>query len=135
MIRDNVSKSYQQFFKMVCINERIYDWKLNLTNDSYCWIDKKRIDVDWSYDGDLRQIILHEIAHISTCKYSNNKHTSAFWKHLEYLCWKYLRKGLDENQLRHKAFMGKGIFSLIYADIEISKSFNKKFSYGKVLNT
>jgi hypothetical protein len=123
----------QQFFRDVCINERIDDWKLNFTTDSYCWIDKKLIDVDWSYDGDLRQIILHEIAHISTCKYSNNKHTQAFWKYNEYLCRKYLREELDLNQQRHREFQGKGIYSLIYADFPVSKKFQKNFSTGKIL--
>ena len=73
----------QQFFKAVMLDQRLYGWTLRLCSDCYCWQNQKRIDVDIDYDGDLRQIILHEIAHISTAKYSNQKHTPEFWKLVE----------------------------------------------------
>ncbi len=132
----SIGHYYQQFFRDVCHNERIYGWTLNFTTDSYCWLKDKRIDVDWSYDGDLRQIILHEISHITTAKFSNQKHTPAFWKLMESYCRKYLRQGLDENQQRHKQFAGKGIYSLIYydgPDFPNLKKFCRKFSTGKIL--
>ena len=127
---------FQQFFKDVCINERIHDYTLNFCCDSYCWQKAKRIDIDWNYDGDLRQIILHEISHISTARFSNQKHTPEFWKYLEYLCHKYLKQGLDENQLRHKLFASHGFCSLIYydgPDFPNLKKFPQKFSTGKIL--
>lgn len=127
----------QQFFKAVMIDQRLYGWTLRLTNDCYCWQNSRRIDVDLNYDGDLRQIILHEIAHISTAKYSNQKHTPEFWKLTEQYCRKYLNVGLDDNQLRHREFMGPGICSLIYYDCPNEnpylKKFSQNFSMGKIL--
>lgn len=37
-------------------------WTINLYDgsDSYCWQSQKRIDIGINYNGDLRQIILHE---------------------------------------------------------------------------
>jgi hypothetical protein len=124
----NITEHYlQQFFKAIMMDLRLYGWTLNICSDCYCWQNRKRIDVDRNYDGDIRQIILHEIAHISTAKYSNQKHTPEFWKHLEYLCWKYLRQGLDDCQLRHRVFMGKGICSIIYYDTPSENPYIKKF--------
>ena len=62
----------------------------------------------------LRQIILHEIAHIDTAKYCNQKHNPAFWKHLSYLTWRFLRQDIDNNQKRHQDFMSVGYHSLYY---------------------
>ena len=126
----------QQFFKDVCVNERIHDWTLSFCSDSYCWLQSKCINVDFDYNGDLRQLILHEIAHINTCKYTNQKHTYDYWKHMEYLCYKYLRQDIDENQRRHKFFASEGFCSLIYyngIENRYMKNFSQKFSMGKIL--
>lgn len=108
------SKQIQHFFNNVMMCENIHGWTLNFTTDYYCWKSRKRIDVDPNYDGDVRQMILHEIAHINTCKYSNNKHTPDFWKRMELLTKKYLHTGLDETNLKHKQYMSNGIYSLKY---------------------
>lgn len=105
------------FFSDVMIRLRYHGWTLNLKggHDSYCWIDQKRIDVGIDYNGDPRQIILHEIAHIDTAKYCNQKHNPQFWKRLEYLIWKFLKGYLDKNQLNHRKWSSKGIYRKCYA--------------------
>ena len=94
-----------------------HGWTLNFCNDCYCWINKKRIDIDLSYGGDgadVRQIILHEIAHIDTAKYCNQKHNPQFWKRLEYLIHKFLKCELDEHQQHHKKWMSNGYYKICY---------------------
>jgi len=110
----NDLKKYYHFFKNVTIQLGHPDWKIRFCNDNYCWKDKKRIDIDVSYDGDVRQIILHEIAHIDTAKYCNQKHNPFFWKHLEDLIKKFLKCELDEHQKRHREYTTNGYYSIIY---------------------
>ena len=108
------SKQITHFFNNVMVELKHYDWKIIFNNDNYCWIKNKIITIDLNYDGDVRQIILHEIAHINTAKYCNQKHNLSFWKELEYLTQKFLKKDLDENQKRHKQWMTIGIYKLCY---------------------
>lgn len=119
------------FFNNVMMDLGHHGWTLNFCNDNYCWINKKRIDIDLSYDGDddgdVRQIILHEIAHIDTAKYSNQKHTPQFWKHLEQLIKKYLKKELDKYQISHKKHMSEGIYNICYNDKISFRKKQKKF--------
>lgn len=91
-----------------------HGWKILFKRDSYCWKRKKTITINSEYDGDIRQIILHEVAHIDTAKYCNQKHNPQFWKRLEYLTWKFLNKRLDGIQLEHKQYMTNGIIGLCY---------------------
>jgi len=102
------------FFYNVMIKLNYHGWRINFCNDYYCWIGKKRIDIDITYNGDVRQIILHEIAHINTAKYCNQKHNPAFWKRLEYLTQRFLGRNLDKQQKEHKKFMTTGCYSLCY---------------------
>ena len=110
------------FFKNVCLFLNIHDWKIEFNYDNYCWIHKKIITINPEYDGDVRQIILHEIAHINTCRFSNQKHTPAFWKHLEYITWKFLKKEIDNHQIRHRTYMTNGIYKLCYENEYIRKN-------------
>jgi len=105
---------YIHFFKNVCIHLKIYDWKIKFNGDNYCYKETKTITIDPNYNGDVRQIILHEIAHINTAKFSNQKHNPQFWKHLKYLTKKFLKKDLDKNQIEHKKYMTEGIYALHY---------------------
>ena len=105
---------FLSFFKNVMIKLGHYDWSIRFCNDNYCWIGQKRIDIDPTYNGDVYQIILHEIAHIDTAKYCNQKHNPDFWKRLNYLTWRFLKKDLDEHQKKHKQFMTNGIYRLCY---------------------
>jgi len=107
-------KKTQDFFKNVIIRLGYYDWIINFCNDYYCWHFYKRIDINLNYGGDIRQIILHEIAHIDTAKYCNQKHNPQFWKRLEYLTRKFLKRGLDKHQKKHKKYMSIGYYSLKY---------------------
>lgn len=112
------NKNHQliSFFNNVIIKLGHYDWSIRFCNDNYCWIKDKRIDIDPTYNGDVRQIILHEIAHIGTAKYCNQKHNPAFWKHLTYLTRKFLKKDLDEHQKKHMMFMSNGFYAMCYKD-------------------
>ena len=85
-----------------------HGWNIKFSNDNFCWKHNKIITIDIGYNGDLRQIILHEIAHINTARFSNQKHNLQFWKYLEYLTRKFLKNDLDDNQLKHKKFMTIG---------------------------
>lgn len=109
-------KQIHNFFNNVMIKLGYYNWKLNLTNgsDSFCWIKQNKIDIGKNYNGDIRQIILHEIAHIDTAKYCNNKHNPQFWKRLEYLIKKFLKTSLDKHQLTHKNYTSNGYYSIKY---------------------
>ena len=104
----------QSFFENVIVKLGHYDWTINFCNDYYCWHFYKRIDVSLNYNGDIRQIILHEIAHIDTAKYCNQKHNPQFWKRLEYLTRKFLKDNLDKHQKKHKEYMSLGYYSLKY---------------------
>lgn len=105
---------FLSFFKNVMIKLGHYDWSIRFCNDNYCWKEHKRIDIDPTYDGDVRQIILHEIAHIDTAKYCNQKHNPDFWNRLNYLTWRFLKKDLDKHQKRHKEYMTNGFYRLCY---------------------
>lgn len=102
------------FFNNVMMYLNIHDWKIEIKNDNYCWNDKKTITIDSNYNGDIRQIILHEIAHINTSRFSNQKHNPQFWKHLKFLTKKFLKKELDEIQIKHKSYMTNGYYNKCY---------------------
>ena len=106
----------RHFFNNVMVKIGHHDWILNMRpgHDSYCWIKSKTINLGMDYHGDLRQILLHEIAHIRTARFCNQKHNAQFWKYLEELTHQWLKRGLDENQLRHKHATGGGIYAVCY---------------------
>lgn len=97
---------------MVTLNH--YDWTINFCNSSYCWINQKRIDIDINYSGDIRQIILHEISHIDTAIYCNQKHNPDFWKKMNYLVRKFLKTDLYQYQKKHMVYMTIGFYKLSY---------------------
>ncbi len=102
---------YIHFFNNVMMYLRIYNWKIEFSTDNFCWKNKKVITINTNYEGDIKQIILHEIAHINTARFCNQKHTPQFWKHLEFLTEKFLKKGLDKNQIYHRKFMTNGYYN------------------------
>jgi len=110
------SRQIQHFFNNAMVVLGHHGWKLEMGDwsDSYCWVKSRKITLGLKYDGDIRQILLHEIAHIDTCRFSNNRHTPAFWKRLEYLVRRFLRTGLDEHQMRHRKYQSEGIYALCY---------------------
>jgi len=108
------NKKLYHFFKNVTIRLGYSDWKIHFCNDNYCWKRIKTIDINPNYDGDPRQIILHEIAHIDTARFCNQKHNPSFWKRLENLNRKFLHCDLDSHQIEHKKYMSEGFYSLKY---------------------
>jgi hypothetical protein len=106
----------RNFFKNVMMTLNHHDWSINFRNgsDSYCWKKNKKINIGLDYDGDIRQIILHEIAHIDTARFCNQKHNFQFWNQMEYFCRKFLNQKLDKNQQNHKKYMSKGHFGIVY---------------------
>ncbi len=109
-------KKYHHFFNNVMLNLGYHDWELNIKSghDSYCWINSKRIDIGLDYDGNLKQIILHEIAHIGTARFCNQKHNKQFWDHLSELTFKWLKTDLDNHQKFHKKYSTTGSHSIKY---------------------
>ena len=107
-----------------------HDWTLNMRpgHDSYCWIGSRQIDLGMDYDGDARQILLHEIAHIGAARFCNQKHNAQFWAHLKELTRQWLKQGLDEPQLCHKSATGGGIYAVCYGD-------NAKVSGCRIIGT
>ena len=94
----------RHFFNNVMIRLGYHGWELEVRNshDSYCWIRAKKITLGILYEGDIRQILLHEIAHIDTARFCNQKHNMTFWNRLEDLVRRFLKCELDGHQLRHK---------------------------------
>ena len=101
---------------MMCLGHHGWTLRLRKGYDSYCWINCKRIDIGMSYFGDPRQSILHEIAHIDTAKYCNQRHNPQFWKRTEYLIKKFLKTGLDECELTHRQYCTNGVYGLVYKE-------------------
>lgn len=106
------------FFSNVMAALGYHGWTLEVHSGpgSYCWVTQHRISLGIGYAGDWRQILLHEIAHIDTCRFCNNKHTPQFWQRCEDLVSRFLKTGLDEHQMRHRNFAGEGRYALCYAN-------------------
>jgi hypothetical protein len=106
----------KHFFNNVMMALGHHGWKMDLRSghDSYCWIKTKTIQIGSDYDGDIRQIILHEIAHIDTARFCNQKHNFSFWNRMEYLCQKFLKQPIDEHQVSHKRWASQGFYSVVY---------------------
>jgi len=104
----------QQWFSNIMAALGHHGWILEFHRDGYCWRSSKRIVVDPSYDGDLRQHILHEVAHIDTARFCNNAHNPQFWKHLRYLVKRFLHTDLDEHQQLHETFSSVGYYGVAY---------------------
>ena len=103
-------------FKQVTLSLGHHDWTLKLVtgHDSYCWHKSKCITLGLDYGGDRRQILLHEISHIETARFCNQKHNAQFWQLTEELIKKWLHQSLDENQKRHKLYTSEGYYAKIY---------------------
>jgi len=81
-----------------------HDWSLRLISNSsegYCWIKRKIIDLGLS-NKCPEELLIHEIAHIDTCRFCNNKHHLEFWRRYKELMRKFLPEyklsaGYNEN--------------------------------------
>jgi len=91
-----------------------YDWKIKFRNDSFCSKNQKLITIS-SKVKNKKQMILHEIAHIGTCRFCNQKHNYKFWKHFADLMRRFLPdEKIEEIQLNHRRFATEGRYSLVY---------------------
>jgi hypothetical protein len=101
----------QNFFNNVKIKLGFYDWKIRFNcAENYCWVEDKRIDINLVDGFDPYKLILHEIAHIDTAKYCNQKHNYDFYKKLRYLYYKFLNRDLKINNDKEI----KNVFSIKY---------------------
>lgn len=89
-------KKAEHFFKNVLAWLRIYNWNIRWVENStegYCWKRSKLIDIGANLEEErLPQLILHEIAHIRTSRFSNNPHDRSFWREYDTLAKKFLPK-------------------------------------------
>lgn len=90
-----------------------YEWKLRFVNESYCWKNRKIIDIGFKVKN-KKQMILHEIAHINTCKFCNQKHNLDFWKCFNDLLKRFLNENICKEQLEHRKWSTNGKYKLIY---------------------
>ena len=105
------------FFRNVLIKLSIHGWELNLipgSSEGYCWKNKKVIDLGLK-NKNPKELLLHEIAHITTCRFCNQKHTPAYWK----LFRDYMRRFLPGQEIsvsmkNHMLHSSEGIYSLVY---------------------
>jgi hypothetical protein len=114
LVDNREKKQLRHFFRNVTHYLGIDNWNIEFCHDSYCWLNNRIITIDQDYSNDLRQLILHEISHIQTAKYCNQKHNPDFWKMMERLTYKFMRCPLDFQQQKHREYMSQGYYSLKY---------------------
>ncbi len=86
------NKKAVHFFNNVIIRLGYYGWTLRLvpnSSEGYCWIHSKTIDIGEKFK-DKKELIIHEISHIDTCRFCNNRHHKKFWKRYEDLMLRFL---------------------------------------------
>jgi len=110
-------KELTHFFNNVTIKLGIYDWKVRFvegSHDGYCWKRRKVVDVG-TKNKNIKQLILHEIAHINTCRFCNQRHNMSFWKTFDELMRRFLpdEETSKSNKILRKYSSG-GFYSLCY---------------------
>lgn len=112
------SNPWFAFFSNVMSALGHHGWTLEVHrgSDSYCWLTQRKISLGLGYRGDWRQILLHEVAHIDTCRFCNNKHTPQFWQRCDDLVRRFLKTCLDEHQQRHRQWASEGRYAICYAN-------------------
>ena len=107
----------EHFFRNVLICLSLYNWSIRWVPNSlegYCWKIRKVIDLGEDVE-DKKHLLLHEIAHIFTCRFCNNKHTAEFWRSYDDLRRRFLSGEDSFSQVVHRKFVGDGFYSLVYA--------------------
>ena len=110
------TKKLRHFFNNVLIRLSLYGWQLRLDNSSegFCWKSRKIIDVGINYRYP-KELILHEIAHVLTCRFCNQKHNFTFWKTFDDLVRRFLPNHVvSEAQVRHRFYATEGFYSRVY---------------------
>jgi len=116
IVVDEDIKKLVHFFNSVLIRLSLYGWQLRLTNSSegFCWKQRKIIDIGINYRYP-KELILHEIAHILTCRFCNQKHNFIFWKTFDDLVRRFLpNHAVSEAQVRHRSYATKGFYRRVY---------------------
>ena len=107
-------KDLFHFFKNVLMYLNIHGWKLELIKDSsegYCWKNRKVITIGLN-SKHIKSLILHEISHIRTCIFCNNRHSYSFWKEYRMLTKKFLGEVGDFEF--EKEYLNVGFYKLCY---------------------
>jgi len=96
------NKKMKHFFNNVKIRLGYYDWELVedvVPTEGMCHHHNKTIAIG-SEVKDYKYLILHEFAHIDTCRFCNHPHNKTFWKRFEYLLKKFLKRRLHPNDIK-----------------------------------
>ncbi len=106
------NKQINHFFKNVMYRLGYYDWTLNIkpnSSEGYCWRKQKRIDLGED-TTDWKSLLLHEIAHIDTCRFCNNRHHKSFWRKYEDLIRRFYSGKIEINSYNEDV----GYFRKVY---------------------
>lgn len=97
-------RKLSHFFNNVMIRLSYHGWHLKIDNSSegYCWVKQKKITLGIKYKKP-KELLLHEIAHINTSRFCNNRHNKSFWKRYEYLMYKF---STDKATVRYNEHIG-----------------------------
>jgi len=105
-----LDKKVHHFFNNIKIRLGFYDWQLKedaVPTEGMCYHNSKTITIG-NKVKDYKYLILHEIAHINTCRFCNNAHNPQFWKEFECLLRKYLKRNLKNKDAKWRDFCLKG---------------------------
>ncbi len=96
----------------------LYGWRLNImpqATEGYCWKKSKALDVGLMCRGGPKELLIHEIAHIRTARFNNNKHTWDFWKMFVDYMYRFLPgQVISEGEILHMKYGNNGTNSLFY---------------------
>lgn len=110
-------KELKHFFNNTVIKLGIYDWKLNFkknNSEGYCWKNKKIINIGLNCKEPY-ELILHEIAHINSCRFCNQKHNYNFWRLFKDLMRRFLpNEQISKTELNHMKYSTEGYYNLNY---------------------
>lgn len=93
-------KEICHFFKNIICRLGYCGWKLKIvynSSEGYCWKGRRVIDIGID-NRDCKNLLLHEISHIDTCRFCNNKHHIEFWRRYEDLIRRFLPDGIPSNR-------------------------------------
>jgi hypothetical protein len=110
-------RQLRHLFIDVMLRERHHGWTLRTdekSHEGYCWHRTKRIDLGLLCE--LPEVLLlHEIAHVDTCRFRNNPHSSQFWRRFDELMGRYLPDAVEPEWSRtHRSFSGEGFVRMCY---------------------
>lgn len=112
---DKERRRVEHFFRNVLICLNIHGWRLRWirnSSDGCCWRRLKVIDIGekWMYK---KEMVIHEVAHIRTCRFCRGNHTQDFWWEFDRLMRKFLPfDHLSEFTLSYRRIMSKENYSV-----------------------